>query len=146
VRVDEERVRHDIESAGITLTELAESLVREEGMPVAEAHAVCSRLAEHVIATRTSLAVVEFQVFRRLFADAIGRAPALAESDFRRFTTPEHFVAVRTRPGGPAPAPMATSLATYRAGVAQLRTDLAMYDDRFAQSTRALDAAIAGFR
>ena len=45
--------------------------------------------------------------------------PRLTEADFRRFTTPEHFIAVRTMQGGPAPAPLAASFARYRDEIAE---------------------------
>ena len=51
----------------------------------------------------------------------MGRPAHLGEADFRRFTTPEHFIAVRTMFGGPAPAPLAASFRRYRSDLADKR-------------------------
>ena len=64
------------------------------------------RAVPHGAATRPS---------SRRSAAVAGRPPRLGEADLRRYTTPEHFVAVRTLPGGPAPGPLGASLTRYRA-------------------------------
>ena len=58
---------------------------------------------------------VPYSAFAEAFEAVAGRPPRLSEADLRQYTTPEHFIAVRTLPGGPAPAPLAASLARYRA-------------------------------
>jgi argininosuccinate lyase len=75
----------------------------------------------------------------------VGRPPRLGEADLRRYTTPEHFVTVRTLPGGPAPAPLAASLARYRSELEAARAWLGDYrarledvDRRLAERARAL--------
>ena len=65
-----------------------------------------------------TLSTISFTEFETIFTSTIARAPRLSESDFRRFTTPEHFIAIRTMQGGPAPAPLEASLARYRRDVA----------------------------
>ncbi|HEV8675612.1 MAG TPA: argininosuccinate lyase, partial [Methylomirabilota bacterium] len=59
--------------------------------------------------------------------------------------TPEHFVAVRTLPGGPAPGPLAASLARYRRELDEARAWLGGYraridgiDRRLAERARGL--------
>ena len=95
--------------------ELADSLVRTEAISFRQAHDVASRLARRMIDGGMTLPVIPFAEFEALFTAAIGRPPRLSEADFRRFTTPEHFIAMRTMQGGPAPAPLAASFARYRA-------------------------------
>jgi len=118
VRIDSAKVLRHIDEAGITLAELADSLVRTEAVSFRQAHEVASKLARHMIDGGITLSKVPFSAFQQIFAAAIGRPAALAEADFRRFTTPEHFIAVRTMQGGPAPAPLAASFARYRAELA----------------------------
>ena len=72
-------------------------------------------------------------------AAAIGRPVRLGEADFRRFTTAEHFIAVRTMHGGPAPAPLAASFARYRREIADKRTAI----DAFAARKRAAQTMLA---
>ena len=127
VTIDSAKVRRHIDEAGITLAELADSLVRTEAISFRQAHEVASKLARRMIDGGMTLSKVPFTAFQEIFAAAIGRPARLSEADFRRFTTPEHFIAVRTMHGGPAPAPLAASFARYRAEIA---------DEAQARSTR----------
>jgi len=121
VTIDAAKVKRHIDEAGITLAELADSLVRTEGISFRQAHDVASRLARRMIDGGITLPVIPFAEFEALFTAAIGRPPRLSEPDFRRFTTPEHFIAMRTMQGGPAPAPLAASFARYRREIADKR-------------------------
>jgi argininosuccinate lyase len=121
VEVNGERVRRHIDESGITLAELADSLVRTEAISFRQAHDVASRLARRMIDGGTTISALPYPVFEEIFAAAIGRPAKLGEADFRRFTTPEHFIAMRTMQGGPAPAPLAASFARYRGGIEEKR-------------------------
>ena len=132
-------MRRHIDEAGITLAELADSLVRTEAISFRQAHEVASKLARRMIDGGMTLSKVPFAEFQQIFAAAIGRPARLAEADFRRFTTPEHFIAVRTMHGGPAPAPLAASFARYRAEIAAKRAAI----DAFAARKRAAEDMLA---
>jgi argininosuccinate lyase len=144
VRVDEAAVRRHVEASCATMTELADSLVREEGIAFGEAHEICSHLARSILTARGTLATVRYATFADAFRATIGRAPTVTEAAFRMFATPEYFVAVRTRPGGPAPAPMDQSLAGYREAVESVRATLAAHRHRIeAAATDLADTARA---
>jgi argininosuccinate lyase len=141
VRIDSDAVRRDIEASCITMTELADSLVREESIPFAQAHEICSRLARVMTATQATPATVPYDTFAAIFAEVIGRPSALGERAFRRFTTPEHFIAVRTRPGGPAPAPMDRLLADSGEQLRAVRAALAAHRQFHEAAARELGTA-----
>jgi len=128
--IDGARVRRHIDEAGITLAELADSLVRTETISFRQAHDVASRLARRMIDGGMTLSTIAFSEFQQTFEAALGRPPALSEADFRRFTTPEHFIGVRTMEGGPAPAPLAASFARYREDIAGKRAAVAALNAR----------------
>jgi argininosuccinate lyase len=130
VTIDEARVRRHIDEAGITLAELADSLVRTEAISFRQAHEVASKLARRMIDGGMTLSKIPFPEFEQIFAAVIGRSARLTEGDFRRFTTPEHFIAVRTMQGGPAPAPLAASFARYRHEIATKRAALGAFAER----------------
>lgn len=111
VTIDQQRTRAHIDESCATITELADSLVRREGIAFRTAHEIASRLARASIAAATPLRAVPVETFREGFAEATGRAPAMSESDLRTVCTPEYFVAVRDMFGGPAR--MRESLAGY---------------------------------
>jgi argininosuccinate lyase len=139
-RVDEARVRRHIEESCLTATELADSLVRAEGLSFRQAHEVVARLVKAMLGRGERFATVPHAAFVEAFAAVIGRPPRLGEADLRRYTTPEHFVAVRTLPGGPAPAPLAASFARYRGELDEARAWLDGYRSRI----EAIDARLAG--
>ena len=143
VKIDSAKVRRHIDEAGITLAELADSLVRTEAISFRQAHEVASRLARRMIDGGMALSKLPFSAFQQIFAAAIGRPALLAEADFRRFTTPEHFIAVRTMPGGPATAPLAASFGRYRAEIADKKKAIAAFGarKRDAQDMLARDVA-----
>ena len=120
-RIDGAKVRRHIDEAGITLAELADSLVRSEAISFRQAHEVASKLARRMIDGGMTLSRIPFAEFQAIFAATMLRPARLGEADFRRFTTPEHFIAVRTMQGGPAPGPLAASLARYRGEIASIR-------------------------
>jgi argininosuccinate lyase len=139
VTVDHDKVRRHIDEAGITLAELADSLVRSEAISFRQAHEVASKLARRMIDGGQTLSKVPFAMFEEIFAAVIGRGAHVTEADFRRFTTPEHFIAMRTMQGGPAPAPLAASFARYRAELVDKRAAI----DAFATRDRDAEALLS---
>ena len=129
-RVDESRVRRHIEESCITATELADSLVRAEGISFRQAHEIVASLVREMLGRGDRFATVPYAAFTRTFAAVAGRSPRLGEAELRRYTTPEHFVAVRTLPGGPASAPLAASFARYRGELEAARAWLGEYRGR----------------
>jgi argininosuccinate lyase len=142
LRVDEQAVRRDIDASSITMTELADSLVREEGIAFAEAHDVCSRLGRLMAVMRSTLANVPFDTFVDAFTEVMDRRPRLGEVAFRGFTSPEHFVAIRTILGGPAPGPMDRMLASYHDQLDLARETLGGNEHRLQVASTELTEAV----
>lgn len=114
IRIDEARVRENIRRSCITVTELADSLVRREGLSFRQAHEIASAVARAVVATHGDIALNGYAAFREAFSEATGRTTSLDESAFAEIVSPEHFVAVRSRYGGPAPVALRAALQDYR--------------------------------
>ncbi|MFC7704454.1 argininosuccinate lyase [Plastorhodobacter daqingensis] len=115
VRVDPERVATNIRRSCITITELADTLVRREGLSFRQAHEIAADVARAVVAAGSDLETGGYAPFRAAFAEATGNETGLSEQTFREIVSPGYFVSVRDRFGGPAPEPMAEALAQYRA-------------------------------
>ncbi|MHA1570555.1 MAG: argininosuccinate lyase, partial [Alphaproteobacteria bacterium] len=142
VQIDEARVARLIDESCITITELADSLVRVEGISFRQAHGVSGVLARQVVDQGLTLSAVSFEVFARAFEDQLGRCSMLSEDDFRRVLTPEHFIAVRERPGGPGVGALTASLAGYRTEIAQLSEDVGEINERMTGADKRLRAAV----
>jgi argininosuccinate lyase len=94
-----------------TLTELADTLVRDDGLPFRTAHAIAQRL----IAARQhdpGLSLVE--LLAEASTDLLGRPLRYSESELARVLSPRHFVEIRRTLGGPAPEETARAAAVSR--------------------------------
>ncbi|WP_108397733.1 argininosuccinate lyase [Devosia submarina] len=120
IRINPERVRENISRSCITITELADSLVRREGLSFREGHEIAAAVAKAVVARNGDLAKDGYETFKAAFQSATGRATTLDDAAFAEIVSPEYFVAVRTRYGGPAPEPLNAAIAGYKKHAAEL--------------------------
>src|SRR5918992_52272 len=86
---------------GTTLTELADHLVRQHGLPFRTAHSIAARLLKSRgerpdVPLSTTLATVS--------SDLVGVPLTYTDAEIDEILSPHHFVEVRRTPGGPAPA------------------------------------------
>lgn len=119
LKINDDRVRANIDRACITITELADSLVRRENLSFRQAHEIAAETASAVVVKNGSLAADGYTPFAAAFAKHAGRDTRIDPASFGEIVSPEYFVSVRDRFGGPAPAPMTEALAEYRATLAQ---------------------------
>jgi len=143
VRVDSGRVAENIDRSAICITELADSLVRRENLSFREGHEIASATARAVVAVSGHLAADGYAPFKTAFANATGRDTAITAAEFAELVSPAHFVAVRTRYGGPAPAPLGAAIAGYRETAAALEQAAKVTAGKEAEAARQLDAAFA---
>lgn len=120
IRINPDRVRENISRSCITITELADSLVRREGLSFRESHEIAAAVAKAVVAMNGDLARNGYETFKGAFQHATLRETSLSEADFAEIVSPEYFVAVRTRYGGPAPEPLNAAIAGYKSHAAEL--------------------------
>jgi argininosuccinate lyase len=132
-RIDERRARANIEASYATITEVADTIVREESLPFSVAHHIAAKIAKHLQATGETLGTVSHATFAQIFAEQAGRQPTITEAVFRRAVGPDHFIAVRVLPGGPARPALEESLAQYAVQEADARHRIEVHrarDDR----------------
>ncbi|QWK79277.1 argininosuccinate lyase [Ochrobactrum sp. BTU1] len=114
IRIDPIRVAENIRRSCITITELADSLVRIEGLSFRHAHEIAAKVARAVVAQGGGLENDGFAPFLDAFREATKREPSFGHEKFEQLVSPQHFVAVRDRLGGPGPEAMAAALAIYQ--------------------------------
>jgi argininosuccinate lyase len=119
VRIDTARAARTMDAAAVTVTELADTLVRAEGLSFRQAHHIAARTARAVVAAGQGLAQGH-AAFAAAFAAETGRASSLTPDDYAQTVSAAAFVARRDRFGGPAPAAMDESLAAYADTLADL--------------------------
>jgi argininosuccinate lyase len=92
---------------GTTLTELADHLARERGVPFRTAHAIAGRLSGSCGSKdAASLAAMVRKVSQEAFAMPL----EITESEVTEIMSPRHFVHVRRTPGGPSPVETSRAL------------------------------------
>lgn len=141
VSIDEGRVRRNIQAGCITITELADTLVRREGLSFRQAHEIAAAVARAVVGAAGTLEESGFAPFRQAFEATVGRTPGLDENAYRQAVSAEHFVAVRDRFGGPAPAALQAALKRYRAALNGHNGALKDREARRAAASQSLEAA-----
>src|SRR5438874_5045572 len=94
-----------------TLTEFADTLVRDHGLPFRTAHHIASRL----IAAKQSNPGAKFsELVAGASRELLGTPLAYSDEALARILSPRHFVDVRQTRGGPAPQEMARAIAASR--------------------------------
>ncbi|WDR04542.1 argininosuccinate lyase [Devosia rhodophyticola] len=118
VSIQPDRVANNIRRSCITITELADTLVRDEGLSFRQSHEVAAAVARAVIAIDGELSIDGFSPFAKAFEKATGRASTIDANRFAEIVSPRNFVRVRTRFGGPAPHSLGLALKGYQARAA----------------------------
>jgi argininosuccinate lyase len=118
-----------------TLTELADTLVRDHGVPFRTAHAISARLiAAHAKNPATPLAALVAEISSALADERIEASPqSIAEALSAR-----HFVSIRRTHGGPAPEETARAIAESRQHAAADRAWWRQATDALADASRRL--------
>jgi len=139
---DVARLESRAAEGGTTLTELADHLVRQHGVPFTTAHAIAARLLK---ARREDPRAPLAGTLAAVSADLLGVPLQYTEGEVAEILSPRHFVEVRRTHGGPAPSETARAIEASRAllqrdgaWVARTRDALAAAEARLAQRSRAL--------
>jgi len=114
-----------------TLTELADTLVRDHGLPFRTAHGIAGRLMRE---REKDPSVSLSWTLAKVSTDLLGAALDYDEVTLANILSARHFVEVRATFGGPAPAETAKAIETSRG---QLAAD----EDRWNKTTAALSEA-----
>ena len=110
-RFDRERLAARAEQGWITVTELADTLARDEGVPFKTGHAIAARL---VAESARRPDEPRSQVLREIAMSVLGRSLDFDEARLSKVLSARHFVEVRKTPGGPSPSVVAQALSHSR--------------------------------
>lgn len=134
-----------IQKSMATITELADTLVRVEGIGFRAAHHVASKLAREALAQGRGFDELSWDLFARTFEEVVGRPPHVDRDVLANATSPENFVVVREMPGGPGPRVLREALVGYADRLAGLKARAADVRKRIAQANELRDRLISDF-
>ncbi len=143
LRINEDRVAQNSDRACITITELADSIVRQEGISFRQAHEIAAETAKAVVASGQSLAAGGYAPFCAAYLAAVGVESEMSAERFAQTVSPAYFVAVRDRFGGPAPAPMAEALTAYLSALTDFEACAQRHEAREAAAAQSLNSAFS---
>jgi argininosuccinate lyase len=106
-----ERLAESARRGLVTLTELADTLTRVHGVAFKTSHTIAARFAGEC-GRRPDVPLRA--ILRDVSAEVLGQPIEYDEAQLARILSPEHFVAVRTTPGGPAPSETVRAIARSR--------------------------------
>ncbi|MEQ8367592.1 MAG: argininosuccinate lyase [Roseicyclus sp.] len=143
--INADRVARTTDAACITITELADTLVRDEGLTFRQAHEIAALTARAVIAAETPLRD-GFGSFRAAFQEVAGRPATLSDAAFATAVDARSFVARRDRPGGPAPAALDAAFDEYTMKINTLRDSATVRLARRSEAAARLSSAFEDLR
>ena len=106
-----ERMAERARLGWITVTELADTLTRDHGVPFRTSHRVASQF---VVEAGRRPGEPSTALLREITTAVVGRPIVYDEARLTEVLSPEYFVRVRTTPGGPAPVETSRAIAASR--------------------------------
>lgn len=141
--IDPRRAAVNLRRSCVTITELADTLVRREGLSFRQAHEIAAVVARSVVAMDGDLSDDGYAPFVAAFKEATGRTPELDAKTFGHVVSAENFVAVRERFGGPGKNALEAAIAGYRRDEAAFAARANERARREADAAKVLEQKIA---
>jgi argininosuccinate lyase len=142
---DVDHMRRRAAESWITVTELADTLTRDEGLPFSQSHAIVAgviRTEREAAAEGEGLRPPLSQTLAAVSTRVTGRAIVYDDARLAELLSPEHFVRVRRTFGGPAPEVIGPAIEQSRERVTHDRSALAGIRDRLADAARRRTSAL----
>jgi len=138
--INSDRVDRNADAACITITELADTLVRDDGLTFRQAHHIAAETAKSVIENGAAL-TDGFNAFVNAFMAETSRKPTLNREAYQEAVSRAGFIARRDRPGGPAPTALDAAFAEYERKSDGIQMEFRCNSDRYLAAETALAAA-----
>ncbi|MEW9122986.1 MAG: argininosuccinate lyase [Thermotaleaceae bacterium] len=103
LKVNKEVLDRRAHEGFITVTELADALVREKGLSFRESHHLTSRIVKYLISRNATLEEIDPKIIQTLSQEVLGHTIDLDRDMLKRALDPHHFIEIRGVVGGPAP-------------------------------------------
>ena len=146
IGVDHERARQELDRGFSTMTEVADTLVREADVPFRTAHAYASALTDLCRTQGRAAATLTDTELRHTYRAVTGARLPLAPAVIRGALDAVALIAGRQGFGGPQPAEMRRSLAAHRANLAEHERWLDDTEGALANARAELRTAFASVR
>jgi len=110
LKVDRSRMRMLVEQSYATATELADTLVRECGIPFRTAHTIVGMVVKEAVEKGVEPSKLNLEMINSYSKKVLGRTLTLSEDAVKNALNPTTFITRREVEGGPAPQTLAKAL------------------------------------
>jgi argininosuccinate lyase len=110
IEVNEMLLKRRAQESFAAITELADTIFREAHIPFRTAHTITSSIVKLALSRGLNATQVTAALVDEAAEAVIGHSLNLQEDVIRDAMDPEHFVKVRSLPGGPAPEEMVRAI------------------------------------
>jgi argininosuccinate lyase len=146
LEVNEELLKRRAKESFATITELADTLFRVGHIPFRTAHSITSKVVKLALSRGLNAAAVTSPLVDEAAEAVIGKPLMLEESVIRAAMDPEHFIKIRSLPGGPAPEEMKKGIEERKEHLKEEQTLLAVESNRLAGCIKELDVLTKKWR
>lgn len=146
LHVNREHLQERARAGFTTVTELADTLVREAGLSFRQAHSVVSGMVSHALAHQLAPDDLTTTLLTQIAQERIGEAVSLSEVAFQEALDPKVFVARREQQGGNGQYSTANVLAELRTQLAQDRETHQQLQQRLVDAEARLQDAVMAVR
>ena len=140
--VNIDHLRERANAGFTTVTELADTLVRECGLPFRQAHRMVSALVTRAVEEQLAPDEMSPDMLNQIAAEQIGKQLTLSDGAFKRALDPQAFVDARVLPGGAAPGATGDVLQTQEAKINDDRHRLEIARQSLSAADRELRDAV----
>ena len=127
----------------ITITELADTLVRDHGLPFKSAHRIAADL---IAGAAAAPAASPAGILRDVSKAVSGKEVVYTDAELAEILSPTHFVEIRRTYGGPSPSETARALGVSKEALARDERSLEEAKARLAAAEEKLRAAAAALQ
>ena len=117
LEVNEALLKRRAQESFATITELADTLFREANIPFRTSHSISSQVVKMALARGLNATQVTSVLVDEAAKEVVGFSLNLSEEIIRASMDPEHFVKIRSLPGGPAPEEMKRAIVERKASL-----------------------------
>ncbi|PTX64618.1 argininosuccinate lyase [Melghirimyces profundicolus] len=103
IEINREDLARRAREGYITITELADAMVREKGISFRTAHQIASKVAHKAHRAGMELDEVPPQMILEAAKEVLGREMTFSQEKLAQVSDPHYFIEVRKCPGGPSP-------------------------------------------
>ena len=142
LHVNVEHLRERAMAGFTTVTELADTLVREANLPFRQAHSIVSGMVTYALENKIDPADLNVDILKQVAQDKIGQSVELSEAVLQQAIDPVAFVAKRVVYGGVAPSATAEVLDEIEAQLQRDEAQMSSMLDKLSQSDAQLKTKV----